>query len=68
MPPYRYRFIDSDRVDLGPFVSSNDNWQTGAIIPRLGGSFRVTAVVEPVIAEKFQAYLVVERFDAENQR
>ena len=34
MALYRYRLIDSDGGDLGPFVSSSADWQPGDTIPQ----------------------------------
>lgn len=64
MPPFRYRLIGSDGGDLGPFVSSHPEWPVGGLIPQIDGYLRITAVVEPLTEETFQAYLVVEPFDA----
>jgi hypothetical protein len=61
MPPFRYRLIDSNGSDLGPFVSSTD-WQAGGLIETTDGYLRITAVVEPETEENFNAYLVVEPF------
>ena len=65
MPPFRYRLIDNGGRDIGPFVSSRDDWQPGDTIPRgVTESLRVRAVVEPMPDESFRAYLVVEEVDA----
>ena len=66
MPLYRYRLIDRDGADLGPFVSSSADWRPGETMPRTGmGVLRVTAVVdpEPGTEKRFRAYLVVEQVD-----
>lgn len=64
MSPFRYRLIDSDGRDIGPFVSSRDDWRPGDTIPRdVTRSLRVRAVVEPRLEEAFQAYLVVDDAD-----
>jgi hypothetical protein len=63
MATYRYRLLDSDGLDLGPFVSSRVDWLPGAMIPQVEGYLLVTAVVDPETNEDFQAYLVVEQFD-----
>ena len=66
MPPFRYRLIDSTGRDIGPFVSSRDDWRPGDTIPRdVTQSLRVKAVVEPMMEESFRAYLIVQEVDAE---
>ena len=60
---YRYRLIESDGADLGPFVTGSDSWKPGRIILQPGGDYEVTAVVEAEPGENFGAYLVVRRFD-----
>jgi hypothetical protein len=64
MPPFRYRLIDRDGADLGPLVSGYAALEVGGLIPRALGVLRITAVVEPETEETFNAYLVVEPFDA----
>jgi hypothetical protein len=64
MPSFRYRLIDSDGSDLGPFVASHAHWQPGGLIPHADGYLRIVAVVEPLTDEAFQAYLVVEKLGA----
>jgi hypothetical protein len=60
--PYRYRLIDPQGTDLGPFVSNDEAWQAGSTIARgVGDVLRVIAVVEPEDASDFRAYLVVEQ-------
>jgi hypothetical protein len=58
--PFRYRLIDADGIELGPFVSKTQNWKPG---DRLGQSkgedMVVTAVIEPEDDAGFLAYLVV---------
>ena len=61
MVVYRYRLIDRDGVDLGPFISGFDDWKPGRIILRPGGDYEVTAVVEAEPGENFRAYLVIEQ-------
>jgi hypothetical protein len=57
---YRYRLIDVEGNDLGPFVSSERDWKPGDTIPRGSGDvLRVTAVVAPEPGQVFSAYLVV---------
>jgi hypothetical protein len=65
MAVYRYRLIDTEGIDLGPFVSGFDDWRPGRIILQPGGDFEVTAVVETEPGEKFRAYLVVKRFSGD---
>lgn len=62
MTVYRYRLIDGDGNDLGPFVTGSDDWQPGRIILRPDADFKVTAVVRTEPGETFAAYLVVEQF------
>jgi hypothetical protein len=60
--PYRYRLIDAQGTDLGPFVSNDDEWAPGSTIARSAGDvLRVVAVVEPEDTRDFRAYLVVEQ-------
>jgi hypothetical protein len=57
---YRYRLIDAEGNDLGPFVSSDSDVQAGRSIPnRAGKIWLVTAVVAPEQDNAFRAYLVV---------
>ncbi len=65
MTVYRYRLIDVDGVDLGPFVTGSGDWRAGRIILRPGGDFEVTAVVEAEPGENFRAYLVVRQFSGD---
>jgi hypothetical protein len=59
---FRYRLIDAQGTDLGPFVSNDSEWQPGSTIARGADDvLRVIAVVEPEDADEFQAYLVVEQ-------
>lgn len=61
---FRYRLIDVEGNDLGPFVSSESNWTPGNTIPQASGEVRrVTAVVAPEYGQNFSAYLVVEPVD-----
>ena len=66
MPVYRYRLIDKDGIDLGPFVTGSDSWRAGRIILQPGVDYEVTAVVEAEPHENFRAYLVVRQFGDEN--
>jgi hypothetical protein len=60
--PYRYRLIDAQGTDLGPFVSNDDEWAPGSTIARSAGDvLRVVAVVESEDPRDFRAYLVVEQ-------
>lgn len=61
MPLYRYRLIDAEGNDLGPFVSSDSEVQAGRTVANGAGEvWRVTAVVAPEHDEgAFRAYLVV---------
>jgi hypothetical protein len=59
--PYRYRLIDTEGVDLGPFVSTGPECRPGDRIARgAGEELVVKAVVEPEEGAPFRAYLVVE--------
>jgi hypothetical protein len=60
--PYRYRLLDTQGTDLGPFVSNDEAWEPGSTIARGAGDvLRVIAVVEPEDTRDFRAYLVVEQ-------
>ena len=63
MVVYRYRLINREGVDLGPFVTGFDDLKPGRIILRPGGDFEVIAVVEAEPGEHFRAYLVIEQFN-----
>lgn len=57
---FRYRLIDAEGTDLGPFVSKVWDWKPGDRIGRSKGEdMLITAVVEPEGDAGFQAYLVV---------
>ena len=57
---FRYRLIDAEGADLGPFVSKSSDWKPGDRIGRSrGGDMLITAVVEPEEGAGFLAYLVV---------
>jgi hypothetical protein len=62
MAANRYRLIDRDGTDLGPFVTGFDDWRPGRIIVQPGADLEVTAVVEAEPHEGFRAYLVVRQF------
>jgi hypothetical protein len=58
--PFRYRLIDAEGIDLGPFVSKSSDWEPGDRIGRSRGEdMLITAVVEPEEDAGFLAYLVV---------
>jgi hypothetical protein len=58
--PFRYRLIDAEGTDLGPFVSKSSDWTPGDRIGRSRGEdMLITAVVEPEEGAGFSAYLVV---------
>jgi hypothetical protein len=58
--PFRYRLIDAEGTDLGPFISKRQAWKPGERIGRSKGEdMLITAVVEPEEDADFQAYLVV---------
>ena len=57
--PFRYRLIDAEGTDLGPFVSKRLDWKPGERIGRSKEDMLVTAVIEPEEHAGFQAYLVV---------
>jgi hypothetical protein len=58
--PFRFRLIDADGTDLGPFVSKRRDWKLGDRIGRSKGEdMLVTAVIEPEEDAGFLAYLVV---------
>ena len=58
--PFRFRLIDSEGIDLGPFVSKRHHWKPGERIGRSKAEdMLITAVVEPEDDAGFQAYLVV---------
>jgi hypothetical protein len=60
--PFRYRLIDAQGTDLGPFVSNDPEWQPGSTIARGADDvLRVIAVVESEDDREFRAYLVVEQ-------
>jgi hypothetical protein len=61
MALYRYRLIDTEGNDLGPFVSRDSEIQAGRTIPRgAGEAWHVTAVVAAEQdVNNFRAYLVV---------
>ena len=62
--PFRYRLIDAEGIDLGPFVSKRPDWKPGERISRSNGEeMRLTAVIEPEENAGFQAYLVVTRVE-----
>jgi hypothetical protein len=64
--PFRYRILNTDGDDLGPFVSGDMSWAPGETLA-LGSSgiFRITAVIEPEHGADFAAYLVVEELPDE---
>jgi hypothetical protein len=58
--PFRYRLIDADGNDLGPFVSKVEDWKPGDRIGRSKAEdMLITAVVEAEPDAGFKAYLVV---------
>jgi hypothetical protein len=58
--PFRYRLVDAEGTDLGPFVSKNQAWKPGDRIGRSKGEdMQIMAVVEPEGDAGFLAYLVV---------
>ena len=58
--PFRYRLIDAEGTDLGPFVSKRRDWKRGERIGRSKEEdMLITAVIEPEEHAGFLAYLVV---------
>jgi hypothetical protein len=58
--PFRFRLVDPEGTDLGPFVSKRMEWKPGERIGRSKGEdMLITAVIEPEQGAAFQAYLVV---------
>jgi hypothetical protein len=58
----RYRLIDEDGLDLGPFVSMRIDWDTGDTLARRPDErFTVVNVVVANEHESFYAYLIVQR-------
>jgi hypothetical protein len=67
--PFRYRLLSATGDDLGPFVSGDTSWKVGDVMYRAASEpWVVTAVVEPMGAVDFHAYLVVSevQFEAPN--
>jgi hypothetical protein len=63
--PFRYRLIDAEGTDLGPFISKRQNWKPGERIGRSKGEdVLITAVIEPEGDAGFQAYLVVSPIES----
>ena len=63
--PFRYRLVNTEGHDLGPFVSSHNAWHAGDTLPwNARDHLQVTAVVEPEDGATFAAYLVVEAIPA----
>jgi hypothetical protein len=57
---FRYRLVDPEGSDLGPFVSKRQDWKQGERLGRSKGEDMViTAVIEPEGDADFEAYLVV---------
>ena len=57
---FRYRLINADGTDLGPFVSKRRDWKPGDRLGRSKGEdMLITAVIEPEQEAGFHAYLVV---------
>jgi len=58
--PFRFRLIDAEGTDIGPFVSKRQNWKPGEHIGRSKDEdVLITAVIEPEDEADFHAYLVV---------
>jgi len=58
--PFRFRLVDPEGTDLGPFVSKRMEWKPGERIGRSKGEdMLITAVIKPEQSAAFQAYLVV---------
>ena len=57
---HRYRLVNAEGADLGPFVSKRLDWKPGERIGRSKGEdMLIMAVVEPEKDAGFVAYLVV---------
>lgn len=64
--PFRFRLIDSEGTDLGPFFSKRQDWKPGERIGRSKGEdIVITAVIEPEEEAGFRAYLVVSSLGAD---
>jgi hypothetical protein len=62
MPGFRYRLLDEDGKDLGPFVTSEPNWQPGHTIHRgVGVVWEVVRVVDAPedAVDALRGYLIV---------
>jgi hypothetical protein len=59
---YRYRLVDEEGVDLGPFVSARLTFGVGERIARTPTeAFKVVQIVEAELHDPFRAYLIVRR-------
>jgi hypothetical protein len=59
---YRYRLIDEEGAELGPFVSPRLAFQVGEQIAKQSSErYEIVRVVEAAPTEGFRAYLVVRR-------
>jgi hypothetical protein len=59
---YRYRLVDEDGAELGPFVSARLAFQVGEQIARRSGErYEIVNVVEAEPYDGSRAYLVVRR-------
>ena len=68
MPTYRYRLLNSDGDDLGPFVASHTKWTAGGVIPMGERYLKVKAVVAAELEDSIEGYLVVEPFELDADR
>ena len=66
--PFRFRLIDAEGTDLGPFVSKRADWKAGERIGRSKGEdMLITAVVEPEEDAGFHAYVVVSPLEGDGR-
>ncbi len=57
---FRYRLVDADGTELGPFISKRRDWKPGERLAQSkGAKMVITAVIEPEADADFEAYLVV---------
>jgi len=57
---YRYRIVNEEGVELGPYASARLAFQVGErLVRRRGERYEIVKVVEAERDESFRAYLVV---------
>jgi hypothetical protein len=63
--PLRFRLIDEQGIDLGPFVANDPDWLAGQHVERVSGyTLEVVRFVGASVGDAADGYLLVQRAES----